>query len=56
MADKTYYATKTFRWDGENIPVGGAVKLDEMAAVWMLSRGAVTETKPYKPAKAKKYK
>jgi hypothetical protein len=53
MADRTYYATKTFRWFGKNISIGGAVAMNRLEALWMLARKAVTETKPAKPAKKK---
>jgi hypothetical protein len=52
MADRTFYATKTFRWFGKNIGIGGAVAMNRLEALWMLARGAVTEIKP--KAKSKK--
>lgn len=47
MADKkTYYATRTFSWEGKSIDIGDAVELGPLDAKWMLARQAVTEDKP----------
>ena len=40
---KTFYALKSFWWDGKNIDTSDPVKLSEMDAPGMLLRGAVTE-------------